>query len=333
MLTKRQNLLETIRGGHPDRFVNQYEAFHLLYGSPFLDLHNGPVLSEGVMNATNAWGITFSWPEGHPGEFPLHDKDHLVIKDVTKWKEVLHVPEVVYPAEEWAPYVKEAEAVDRSEQFATLCMFPGIFEQCHHLMDLPQTMINFYEEPEAMHELIDCLTDWEIRYADEACKYLKPDAVFHHDDWGSQQSTFISPEMFEEFFFPAYKKIYGHFRELGVELIIHHSDSYAATLVPYMIEMGIDIWQGAMSTNNIPELIQKYGGQISFMSGIDSAWVDYPNWTRQKVRDEVRRACDKHGRLYFIPCATQGLNISTFPGVYEALTEEIEAYNRELFAI
>lgn len=26
MLTKRQNLLETIRGGKPDRFVQQYEA-------------------------------------------------------------------------------------------------------------------------------------------------------------------------------------------------------------------------------------------------------------------------------------------------------------------
>ena len=25
MLTKRQNLLETIHGGHPDRFVKQYE--------------------------------------------------------------------------------------------------------------------------------------------------------------------------------------------------------------------------------------------------------------------------------------------------------------------
>ena len=27
MLTKRQNLLETIHGGKPDRFVKQYEAF------------------------------------------------------------------------------------------------------------------------------------------------------------------------------------------------------------------------------------------------------------------------------------------------------------------
>ena len=27
MLTKRQNLMETITGGNPDRIVNQYEAF------------------------------------------------------------------------------------------------------------------------------------------------------------------------------------------------------------------------------------------------------------------------------------------------------------------
>ena len=54
--------------------------------------------------------------------------------------------------------------------------------------------------------------------------------------------------MFEEFLLPAYKDIYGCYKENGVELIVHHSDSYAATLVPYMIEMGIDIWQGVMTT-------------------------------------------------------------------------------------
>ena len=35
MLTKRQNLLETMHGGNPDRFVNQYEAFGVVQGSPF----------------------------------------------------------------------------------------------------------------------------------------------------------------------------------------------------------------------------------------------------------------------------------------------------------
>jgi len=30
MLTKRQIFLETIRGGNPDMFVNQYEYFQLI---------------------------------------------------------------------------------------------------------------------------------------------------------------------------------------------------------------------------------------------------------------------------------------------------------------
>jgi len=72
-------------------------------------------------------------------------------------------------------------------------------------------------------------------------------------------NSFVSPDMFEEFFLPAYKKIYGFYKANGVELIVHHSDSYAANLVPHMIEMGIDIWQGVMTTNNIPDLIKQYG--------------------------------------------------------------------------
>src|SRR5665647_1426574 len=110
--------------------------------------------------------------------------------------------------------------------------------------------MNFYEEPEAMHELIDYITDYELEYANQVIKHIQPDALFHHDDWGSQISSFISPEMFEEFILPAYKEVYKFYKDNGVEVVVHHSDSYGANLVPSMIEMGIDVWQGCISTNN-----------------------------------------------------------------------------------
>ena len=54
MLTKRQNLLETIRGGKPDRFVNQYEAFDCSPSSPF-----GMIMGRsdigGLANAGARW--------------------------------------------------------------------------------------------------------------------------------------------------------------------------------------------------------------------------------------------------------------------------------------
>ena len=333
MLTKRQNLLETIRGGKPDRYVNQYEAFictDAIYGMIMGD----PIGAQGAMPfpggepAKNAWGITFAWPAGVPGMFPVHDDEHRVLKDITKWRDVVKAPKTELPAEAWAPFLPQIEAIDRNEVFCTAFVAPGIFEQCHHLMGMDDCLLNLYEEPEEMHALIDYITDYELRYAAEICKYYKPDCIFHHDDWGSSKSSFMSPEMFAEFFVPAYKKVYGFYKEHGVELIVHHSDSYAANLVPYMIEMGIDIWQGCVSNNNVPELIKKYGGKISFMGDIDNSLIDKEDWTQESVAAEVDNAVKRNGKLYYIPCITQGGPGSVYPGVYEAITEEINKLNK-----
>ena len=97
------------------------------------------------------------------------------------------------------------------------------------------------------------------------------------------------------------------------------------------MNMRIDIWQGVMTSNNVPELIRKYGGKISFMGDIDSAKVDYEGWTKEVVQAEVDRACAECGTLYFIPNASQGLPMSTFPGVYEALSEAIDNCSKRYF--
>jgi uroporphyrinogen-III decarboxylase len=241
------------------------------------------------------------------------------------------VPRVKYDAEEWEPFIEMYEKVDRNEQFACAYFAPGVFEQCHYLMEIQNCLMAFYEAPDEMHELIDMITQFELDYAAELCKYMKPEGLFHHDDWGSQISTFLSPDMFREFIKPAYMKIYKYYKDHGVKLIVHHSDSYAATLVPDMIDMGIDVWQGVMRTNDIPALIKQYGGQITFMGGIDSATVDYEGWTEEEVAKQVRKACESCGTHYFIPCTSQGLPISTYPGVYEAVAREVDNMSKEMF--
>ncbi|UWG98222.1 uroporphyrinogen decarboxylase [Dehalobacter sp. DCM] len=325
MLSKKQNLLETIKGGNPDRFVNQYEFMNLIMESRFI-----PSVGPGQI-IKNAWGITFSWPEGQLGGFPMHDPDHKVLKDITQWDKYVKAPAIPTSDEFWAPAIAHANSVDRNEEFVTAPLIPGIFEQAHHLMGVEDALMAFYEEPEAMHELFDYLTEFELNVAKVLIDKIHPDCVFHHDDWGSQKNSFVSPDMFEEFFLPAYKKIYGFYKENGVELIVHHSDSYAANLVPYMIDMGIDIWQGVMTTNNTPELIKNYGGKISFMGQLDSGKIDYPAWSREEIAKYVELACKECGKLYYIPCLTQGLNRSSFPGVYDAVSEEINRMSKIMF--
>jgi hypothetical protein len=334
MLTRRENFLETIKGGKPDRFVKQYEALQLLMGPNYSA--GNPISAGSPMPppggiAVNGWGITVQWIEGHPGPFPMHDDAHKVVKDVTKWKDVVKMPKTDYTDAEWEQYIKIAEAVDKKEYFSTVTFFTGVFEQCHYLLGIDDCLVDLYEEPAAMHELIDYITEFELKYAEGVCKYLKPDALFHHDDWGTQKSTFMSPDMFDEFYLPAYKKIYGYYKSHGVDVIVHHSDSYAATLIPRMIEMGVDVYQGCMTTNNVPELVKKYGGKISFMGDLDNGVLDRADWTPELVRSEVERACRTNGKLYYIPCLVMGGPGSTYPGVYEAVDAEIDRMSKEMF--
>jgi uroporphyrinogen-III decarboxylase len=334
MLTRRQNFLETIRGGKPGRFVKQYEALQLLMGPNYAA--GNPISAASASpapggSAVNSWGVTVKWIEGHPGPFPVHDAAHKVVKDVAKWKNVVKMPKTDYTGAEWEQYAKIAEAVDKKEYFSTVTFFCGVFEQCHYLMGIDDCLAALYDEPEAMHELIDYITEFELKYAEGVTKYLKPDALFHHDDWGTQISTFMSPEMFDEFYLPAYKKIYAYYKSHGVEVIVHHSDSYAATLVPEMIEMGVDVFQGCITTNKVPELVKKYGGKISFMGDLNNGVMDKEDWTKELVRSEVERACRSNGKLYFIPCLTMGGPGSTYPGVYETVDEEIDRMSKEMF--
>lgn len=329
MLTKRENLLETIRGGKPDRFVKQYEFLNQIMEAAFA--MEGIPLQPGTKPSQDLWGVTWNFPKGQIGGFPMHDSEHKVIKDITQWERFVKKPIVPTSEEKWAPAIAHAKSINREEEFVTAIYAPGIFEMTHHLMGMEDSLMGFYEEPEAMHQLLDLITSFELENAEMIVNKLRPDALFHHDDWGSQISSFMSPEMFNEFIVPQYKKIYGFYKSNGVEIIVHHSDSYGANLVPSMIDMGIDIWQGTMKTNNIPELIHNYGTKISFMGGLHSGELDFPNWTPTIIANEVEKACKLNGKEYYIPCITHGGPMSHFPGVYEEIDKQIDRMSKEMF--
>ncbi len=330
MLTKRQNLLETIRGGDPDRFVNQYEALSFIFVDPISANRHRP--KKGGEPVKDDWGVTFAYPDNVPGAFPMLDDEHKLVKDVAKWRETVHAPNLIYPDAVWQEFkTKFCDPIDRSEYFATAMIVPGVFERSHNLMGMEDAMLAMYTEPEEYKALLNYIADWEVGVAREVCRHMKPDALLHHDDWGSQINSFFSPEMFEEFFVPIYKRIYGAWREGGVELIVHHSDSFCANLVPAMIEIGIDVWQGCLNTNDIPALIRQYGGKISFMGGLNNGVIDVHDWTSERVDDFVRKTCEACGTRYFIPCMTAGGPGSTYPGVYDETTKSIDRMSREMF--
>jgi uroporphyrinogen-III decarboxylase len=131
------------------------------------------------------------------------------------------------------------------------------------------TCANMLEEPEAMLELAEVIGEYRFKYAKLLVDYMKPDIILSHDDWGNKTNLFMSPGTWRTIIKPQFVKMYKYIKDNGV-LIMHHADSYLEPIVEDMVELGIDIWQGVLPTNNIQKIQKQLGGRMTLMGGIDS---------------------------------------------------------------
>lgn len=187
MLTAKENLRECIRGGNPDRFVNQYEAIRLL---PHPYSMAQPAIKKGMDDIVNPWGITYCFPENVPARYPVHSPEKTVVKDIEKWREHVHAPSLDFPDELWEKAKGIFDRVDGNLTFKAAFVAPGLFEQVHYLCSISDALMYYITNPDEIHDMIKYLTKWELKLAEGICSKLHPDAVFHHDDWGTERNSF-----------------------------------------------------------------------------------------------------------------------------------------------
>ena len=324
MLTPKANLLETLkREGSPDSLVNMYEPFVTLRNDPIVKYIRGKY-QRGTEHK-DPWGTVISWPEDQYAAMPHITDETKVIPDITRWREYLRVPDLVENCTDWSEAIASRDAVDRDSYLVAGFMGTGIFEQTHFLMGFEDTLTNLLIEPDHMRELIDIIGEYRLTYAKLLIENLKPDAIMSHDDWGSKNSLFMQPELWRDMYKPWYAKIYGYMKEQGV-MVIHHADSYLEPLIEDMVELGIDIWQGVLPTNDISTIQKQLDGRMTLMGGIDSG-LDRADATESEIRAEAKHVCESFGPGgNFIPCVTYGAGRTINPNVYDILFDEIEIH-------
>ena len=228
--------------------------------------------------------------------------------------------------------LSSAAQVDRSQKLVLCFMGTGIFEQSHFLMGFEDALMNLLLEPESMQELVDAIAEYRFQYAKLLVDNLHPDIILSHDDWGSKTSLFMQPDIWRQFFKEHYRRIYGYMHDHGV-LVMHHADSFLEPIVEDMVEIGVDVWQGVLPENYIVKLQKQLDGRMTIMGGID-ATIDREDAKEEEIRADVRRACSTYGPAgHFIPCMTYGLAGTIYPKTDEIISDEIEAYNREIYHI
>lgn len=332
MLTAKENVLETLKkDGRPDRLTNCYTAFKAIGGDPVFQYVRGNRV-RGT-NSYDRWGTYISFPEDQAAAVPIVTVENQVIQDIEEWEKYVKVPNLRENCSEgWETALQNKESIDSSEYLTMTIMGTGIFEQMHMLMTFEDTLCSLLTNPDEVHGLIDAITEYRLEYMRLIVEHLHPDAILSHDDFGSKTSMFMAADVWREFFKEPYRKLYDYLHANHV-MVIHHSDSFCEPIVEDLAEIGVDIWQGVLPTNDIVSITEKLDGRMALMGGIDSI-IDREGVTEDEIRKEVRRALNAYGHLsHFMPGHTYGGPGTIFPEVEQVIIDEINQYNKERFGI
>lgn len=110
------------------------------------------------------------------------------------------------------------------------------------------------------------------------------------DDYAGNNNLIISPAMFRRFIQPIIRNMVGAIKTFRPDIkVMLHSDGAIARLIPDLIAIGVDVLHPLepLPAMDLAAIKKQYGGQISFLGGIDISHA-MPG-TRQQVIDEVRQ--------------------------------------------
>ena len=156
------------------------------------------------------------------------------------------------------------------------------FEEMQQLRGMENLMIDLAEENNEVCRLRDDLLEFNLRWIDRWLEH-EYDGLHFADDWGTQTSMMISPDLWRRFFKPAYQAMFDKVNGAGRD-VWFHSDGNIIDILPDLIDLGVKVINCQASVIGLDVLKRNFAGNVCFRTDLD----------RQKVMpfagpDEVRR--------------------------------------------
>lgn len=115
----------------------------------------------------------------------------------------------------------------------------------------------------------------------------RTDGILFMDDWGSQTSLLVSPDLWRRIFKPLYAEYARIAHEAG-KFVFMHSDGYIEAIYPDLVGIGVDAINSQLFCMDLEGLAERFGDRICFWGEIDRQHV-LPHGSE----DEVRAAVDR----------------------------------------
>jgi uroporphyrinogen decarboxylase len=161
-----------------------------------------------------------------------------------------------------------------------------LFQRMFYLRGYEALMMDLAEHrPEAAY-LRDRIVDFVLRKIEKWLEY-DIDGVQFRDDWGTQLALMISPTQWREFFKPSYKRLFDAVHA-GGKHVWFHSDGYILSIIPDLLELGVDVINPQADCIGVELLGERFGGKVCFLGDIDRQHV-LPYGTQSEVTAHVER--------------------------------------------
>lgn len=189
----------------------------------------------------------------------------------------------------------------RPDHFHVFYLGFSLYERAWCLRGMENLMVDFYEHPDFVHDLLNAITDFNLAQIREALRY-DVDAFQIGDDWGQQQGLQMGPGPWRTFIKPCLARMYSTIRNAGRKVFIH-SCGKVDSLFDDLVEIGLDCFNPFQpEVMDVARLMKQYHGRLAFFGGL-STQRTLPYGSPADVRAEVRRLIDlgRDGGYIFAP--------------------------------
>ena len=175
----------------------------------------------------------------------------------------------------------EPEITRKPEMFRCFQIGFSLYERAWTLRGIENLLMDFYINPDFVHQLLDAICDYNLAQIEKALEY-DIDAVYFGDDWGQQIGLIMGYDLWKEFIFPRLKRMYGRVREAG-KFVMIHSCGDVDELFDDLISIGLNCFNPFQpEVMDVYEILPKYRGRLAFHGGL-SMQKTLPFGTREEV--------------------------------------------------
>ncbi len=277
-MTRRERVIAALQGRPPDRIPRAYTAvpgFH----------HEHPGALERIEQRFPQDVAPCGW---RPPEGATHGDPFDVGTYVDEWGcvfENVHrgvVGQVKHPIiqsytdlDTYRPPThligQGMEDVDRTCEATdgfTLTPFPlQPFERMQFLRGTEPLFYDLIEQPAGLFKLRDMVHETNLAQLEVWCRSAI-DCVFIADDWGTQFSLLISPDLWRALFKPLYADYITRTKQAG-KFAYMHSDGFITDILDDLIELGLDAVNAQVTCMDMAELGRRFGGRVTFWGQMD----------------------------------------------------------------